>query len=175
MALRIYIKIQGFRWSVHSHTSAVSLPLSPSPPPLMWSTCTTLFPAATVALLHIRLLVETSLSSWASLRSISAWNTSFWSCFSTTPKRTTFKRKHTWHPRQVSSKKKWGVCVRVRMYLKLMQDCHKMPIPRQETAKGEKVIMNGESPGNAARESYLSSKLSVLPRLVARSPRNSAR
>lgn len=63
-------------------------------PPSVSSTCTTLFPAATVALRHMRLLVGTSLSSWASLRSISAGNTSLWSCFSTTPRRTVFSKKH---------------------------------------------------------------------------------
>lgn len=61
------------------------------PPPV--STCTTLLPAATVALRHSLRLVGTSLSSWASLRSISAGNTSLWSCFSTTPRRTVFNKK----------------------------------------------------------------------------------
>ena len=86
--------------------------LSPSPPSSSGLlTCTMLFPAVIVALLHIRLLLETSLSSWASLRSISAWNTSFWSCFSTTPRRTTFKVKHTQAPKQVNSGEE-RVCIK---------------------------------------------------------------
>ena len=105
-AISVFIKSLLLAFSICVRTRRIFRRLLPPSPPSssgLLLTCTMLFPAATVALLHIRLLVETSLSSWASLRSISAWNTSFWSCFSTTPRRTTFKVKHTQAPKQVNS------------------------------------------------------------------------
>lgn len=59
-----------------------------------FSTCTILLPTK-LARLHIRPLVKASFSSWASFRSISAWNTSSWIRWSMTPRRTTFGRKQS--------------------------------------------------------------------------------
>lgn len=56
------------------------------------NTCTMLLPAK-LARLHIRPLTKASLNRWASFRSISAWNTSSWTRWSTTPRRTALHRK----------------------------------------------------------------------------------
>lgn len=63
------------------------------------NTCTMLLPAK-LARLHIRPLTKASFNRWASLRSISARNTSSWIRWSTTPRRTAWHRKQ---PKKTSS------------------------------------------------------------------------